>query len=210
MKKAVVVLIGLIFLLSAACALAAGPNEATTDDGRKVILHPDGTWEYKDAPQNLESGAGNKPEGATKLYKSKKGFYEIWVNPDMWKMSPTAEGEEAEYNFTHKSGDAYAVIIAERIPIPTETLKDVALENARAVAPDAKITSQNYVEVNGVQVLNLQIDGTIQGIKFTYFGYYWGGKAGALQVITFTGQTLFEELKPDMKEFLDGLVITKP
>jgi hypothetical protein len=39
------------------------------------------------------------------------------------------------------------------------------------------------------------------------YGYYYGGKEGAIQVICFTGQNLFGKYERDLTELLDGFVI---
>jgi len=100
--------------------------------------------------------------------------------------------------------------IIERISMPISTLKGIALENAKKVAPDAKVAFEEERVANGVKILAMHIEGTIQGISFTYYGYYWTGKAESLQVITYTGQNLFSEFESDFTKLLNGVVITKP
>ena len=209
MKPFIIALIGL--MLVAGGAQAAGEMEATTTDGQKVILHPDGTWSYQTETLTPTGPSDyNKQPQATAVLKSKKSFYELWYDPDAWSTGWGLDNPEAEFGLMHKAGDAYAMIIAERISMPLETLKNVALQNAYAVAPDAKIVNEDNRTVNGVPVLHMQIEGTIDGIPFTYYSYYWTGEAGSLQAITFTGQSLFQEYKSDFIDLLNGLVITRP
>lgn len=194
----------------------AAEIEATTRDDKTVILHDDGTWEYKkteaSAKAKLDSAESlaTKPADATEVFKSKKGFYELWYNPTKWQKPKADKNESAEFELTHSSGDLNAMVIAERLAMPLENLKAMALENAKSVAPDAKIVSKEEREVNGVKILNVRIDGTVSGVPFTYYSYYWTGKAGILQLVTFTGQNLFDEYKQDATDLLNGLVITKP
>jgi hypothetical protein len=56
----------------------------------------------------------------------------------------------------------------------------------------------------------MQITGTAQGIPFHYYGYYYTGKLGSVQVITYTGESLFEEYKPEFDELLNGLELPRP
>lgn len=182
--------------------------EATTDLGTRVILYPDGTWDYVVIVQP-EPDTYTKPITSTRVFKSKKGFYEIWFDPMKWKTEGL-QHSDAEFNIAHVSGDAYAIAIAERITMSLEALRESALENARKAAPDAQIVAERDITVNGIPVKNLQIEGTIENIPFTYFGYYWAGKAGTLQVIAFTGQNLFDEFMPEFRELLNGLIVTKP
>jgi hypothetical protein len=55
----------------------------------------------------------------------------------------------------------------------------------------------------------LQVDGTIQGIPFRYYGYYHSTDAGTVQVIGYTGQTMFEEYRREITEFLNGLELRR-
>jgi hypothetical protein len=53
----------------------------------------------------------------------------------------------------------------------------------------------------------MKLEGTIEGVQFVYYSYYYAGKAGTVQLLTYTSQNLFSEFEPEMTEFLNGLVI---
>ncbi len=195
-------------LLFHAGAISASDVEATTTDGRKVILRDNGTWSFPAAPAATR-GLSNKPAGATAVIQSKKGFVELWYDPAKWVQRTSMKNDAAEFGFEHTAGDAYAMAIIERIAMPYETLRKVALENAMSTAPDARISLEEERVVNGVKLHALHIDGTYSGIPFRYYGYYWSGKAGTLQVVAFTAQNLFDEVADDFTGLLNGLVITK-
>jgi hypothetical protein len=42
-------------------------------------------------------------------------------------------------------------------------------------------------------------------VPVTYYGYYYGGPAGAVQVLTSTGRSLIRSYEKDFLEFLSGL-----
>ncbi len=203
-----VCLVAIVFVW-AGNAFSAGVIDATTGDGKRVILKPDGTWAYAKPPPAKATGKGFKrPATSTKVLKSKKGFYEIWYDPSKWISNPPSN-PEAEFEFRHSSGDAYGMAIAERLAMPMATLKQVAINNAKNAAPDLKVVQQGERTVNGTKVTWMKMNGTIEGIKFTYYGYYWTGGAGSLQLVMYTGQNLFNEFKKDFDAFLNGLVITR-
>lgn len=135
--------------------------------------------------------------------------YSIAYDSSKWVAIPGATGEDAEYEFEHVDGDVYALIIAERIEMDLESLKAVALENAQSVAPDAQIVFEEDRTVNGVQVHVMKIDGTIYGIAFEYYGYYYGGSAGTIQFITYTSLNLTDDYAADLTELLNGITITE-
>lgn len=101
------------------------------------------------------------------------------------------------------------MLIAEKIEIPIESLRSIAIDNAREAAPDVRVTNEEYRIVNGVQVLMMQMKGTIQGIRFVYYGYYHSGPEGSVQLISYTADALFEQYKAEMETLLNGYVMTE-
>jgi hypothetical protein len=51
------------------------------------------------------------------------------------------------------------------------------------------------------------MNGSIDGIKFTYLGYYYSSEGGTIQFISYTTQSLLEEYKNDMFGLLNGFTI---
>ena len=96
--------------------------------------------------------------------------------------------------------------ITEKVEVPLEALKYNANENGRAVAPDLKIVKEEYRTVNGTKVLLIQMNGTTQGIKFSYFGYYYSNSNGTIQFVTYTSQNLLDTYENDCEELLNGIV----
>ena len=183
--------------------------EATTGDGKKVILDTDGTWSYKAVKKSNKQGKNDIPSKSKKVFKGRHELYELWYNNKKWKVSKGYKHPDGDITLVHSDGDAYVVVIAERLSMSINTLKNLAFENAKEAAPDIRIIFEESKDVNGVNILHMQMDGTIQEIPFTYYSYYWGGEAGTLQVLAYTGQNLFKEYKADFADILNGLVIKK-
>ncbi len=193
-------------LLSIPCLPLFPQERAVTDSGRTVFIFSDGTW--KDAKAKvLVTGTDGviRPITSTSKASILKGRAAIYYNPKKWKPKGNEEGGRS--GFIHAEGDAQAIIITERIQMPMENLEKVALDNARSAAPDAVVSRRETKRVNGLDIVALQINATIQGTKFCYYNYYFSNEKGAIQVLTFTSQNLFNEFKPDFEEFLNGLVI---
>jgi hypothetical protein len=183
---------------------------ATTEEGKKVLLKQDGTWTYLDQGANSRATSLGRTAQASAQVRSKKGFATVWYNPSAWRLDGNQKiNNEAEFAWQHESGDAYAMAIIERIPIPLDTLRTIALENAQRAAPGAQIVYEEAVEVEGEAALILDIEGNLQGIAFRYHGLYWSSDKGAIQLVTFTSQNLFDELKPSLDDLLSGLEIRR-
>lgn len=187
-------------------------KKAVTETGDEVVLFDNGTWEYQnkeilvetEIPTNTKSF--EKVKKATFLLKSKKLNVGFWLNPKEWSFQKATDNLEAEYEFQLKGEDLYGMVISEKVEIPLETLKSIALENGKGAAPDLRVVKEEYRFVNGIKVLLLEMSGTMQGIKFSYYGYYFSSANGTIQFITYTSQNLLDSYRKECDELLNGLV----
>jgi len=170
----------------------AQPVKATTQDGRTVVLQPNGAWKDTGDPKS-PSRLGVRPPGATLLLAGRQIPYGIWIDPSTWSPPDKKGNVAAEYEFVHVKGDGQAMVIPHANSVRPGTWKEIVLENARRVAPDARITREETTIVNGAEVLLLQTTGTAPAGPFVYYGYYYAGKQGAIQVITYTRPELLEQ-----------------
>ena len=188
--------------------------KAVTENGDEVTLYDDGSWSYNEEQiEPLAIRTNNqsfeKDKSATFLVKSKRNTFGFWNDPKLWTLSKSGANEDVEYFLQMKDEDLYAMLISEKIEIPVENLREIAFQNAKNVASDLKIVDEEYRKVNGLDVLMLQMDGTIQGIKFSYYGYYYSNSEGTVQFVTYTAQNLLKGYKDDCEKLLNGLVSLK-
>jgi hypothetical protein len=192
--------------------------KALTENGREVVLYDNGTWKYVSNSANeisndkdeitTNSHSYFKGAGATFLVKSNRLNIGVFMNPTKWTFSAHKENEvNPEYTFTLKSGMGYGIIISEKTEINLLELKKVALKNAQDAAPDAKITSAEYRTVNNIKVLCMKFTGTISGIKFVYFGYYYSNSNGTVQFLTYTSEKMFDEAQTELESLLNGFTV---
>ncbi|HEU4431844.1 MAG TPA: hypothetical protein VFR51_00520 [Pyrinomonadaceae bacterium] len=208
--KTILPLTLLLLLMTAGTAVSQTPIKARTESGKDVILSPDGTWKYATevAPGAHTSTAATmtRAANAKSVYKAPHGGFSIWYDDSKWILAPKAD-EEGRIEFRLKRGDGYAVAIIEELGMPSSTLKEIALENAKSAAADTRIVFEETRTVNGKEVLCMKMEGSVKGIPFRYYGYYYGGKAGSIQLLTFTGTQIFAKYEQDFLEFLNGLQI---
>ncbi len=188
---------------------------AVTNSGDEVILYNNGTWKYvnkvdspaKEIPTNNSNF--QKPSGSTfKVNSTTVTNASVYLNPKKWEFKK-AESGASEYKFELKAKDAYGMLITERIQIPLLTLKEAALMNAKNASPDINLVKEEYRTVNEIKLIYLQMEGSIQGIDFTYCGYYYSSEQGTVQLVTCTSKQLLKEYRSEMEDLLNGLIISK-
>jgi len=186
---------------------------AITETGDEVVLYNDGSWIYTDPFLNevteikTNSYKFRKNKKSTFLLKSKVLNLGIYINPKDWTFEKGGEiNDETEYEFSYKHGDLYGLALTEEAELSLESLREIAIENAKSTAPDIQIVKEEYRTVNGIKILLLQLDGTIQGTKFTYLGYYFSNENGTVQFITYSTQKLIKKYKNECEKLLNGLV----
>jgi hypothetical protein len=199
-----------LLLFPLICAAQQGKEiGATTDDGRRVVLRPDGTWvpltKPVEAVAPAATGRYSKPAGATRKVAAPVGDFVLWVDPARWSESKREPGRIV---FQHRNGQAYAMFIADPLSVPTDAMKNTVLVNARKADPDIHIVSEEKRNVNGRDVLCLQLQGKVQGLPFQYYGYYYGGSSGNVQLVTYTLQSAFAANEQDFADLLNGLVVS--
>lgn len=202
-----------VLLLVFFASTAFANQKAITDTGDEVILFKDGTWSYADDTQTANASIPTNPQqfvksdNATFMLKSTKNKTAFWVDTSLWSFKKGVSNEEAEYEFELKGEDLYGMAINEGLTMPLDTLANIALENARAVAPNARVLKKEYRTVNGVKVLYMEMAGNMDGIDFTYLGYYYSDEHGATQFITYTGSSLVEKYRSQVENFINGFTI---
>jgi hypothetical protein len=195
----------LVVSVAAFCThLGMAQELATTEAGRKVRLHSNGTWEeVSAAPAQAATPLAPSAGTIEKLALRVPGYV---FSFDRSKWEKTNE-EPGRIMFRHKDGDGYGMLIVERIGMPLDRMPEIALQMARRAAPDAAIISQEMRTVNGRTMLLLRMKATLQGIPFSYLNQYYSGKTGNVQVLTFSGEQLFGEYAKEFETFQSGLVV---
>ena len=202
------------YTLLALCFFALSSTASTkaiTDEGDVVILNDNGTWAYEGGePENevkleMNPSTFSTHSDSNFMLKSSKTNAAFWINPKKWSFKKNENGHEAaEYTFNAKGSDLYAMVISEQLEIQLEELVNIAFDNAKSAAPDVKMIKKEYRMVNGHKVIYMEMEGSIQSIKFTYFGYYFSDASGSTQYLTYTGSNLVGKYKEDIDNFLNG------
>jgi hypothetical protein len=187
-------------------------QSALTGNGDEVLLYDDGTWEYSNDSLNtadiisVNDKLFEKSKKSSFLVKSQKTNSGIYINPKDWSFTKGENNPDAEYEFQAKGRDIYGMLITEKTPIQVESLADIAFQNAKSALSQVKRTKMEYRTINDVEVIHMQMEGTISGINIVYYGYYFSNDTGSVQLLTYTSSVLFDEYQTVMEGLLNGLV----
>jgi hypothetical protein len=151
------------------------------------------------------SGESEDESGEISRLELNSGKMSIDFDQSKWKEGKVENGR---FSLRHASGGAYAFIIAEPTAVELDALPEIVISHARAEDPEAKIVLREKRLVNGVEVWCLKLEFKAKTIPFAYYGYYFGGKAGTVQIVTCARQNLAGDYENDFQEFLDGFRLT--
>jgi len=204
-----------LFLL-ANLSLDAQTN-AITEHGDSVVLLENGKWEFienyrlslLEAPLSLDTNAVAffKPESAKRITKSMEGHYNIWYTEKDWQETdPKALNPIAEKAFVLEGNSAYGMVIYEKVQIPLEQLKNIAVANAERMGENVKVLNTEYRKVNEKLYLAMEMNATVMGLDMRYVYYFANKNQGCLQFITFTTDPE-ESTKDKLYELLNGLIV---
>src|SRR5260370_28240044 len=129
-----------------------------------------------------------KPPAAKTRIKTSVDDFALWIDETKWKQYKS--DTPGILKFSHVNGEALAAVVTDHIGIPTDVMREAALENAKRGDPNARITFEEKRIVNGRQVLAVEISLTIQWVPAKMLGYYHTGSSGNIQVIGVIPETV--------------------
>ena len=197
--------------------------EAATDDGRIALLHPDGTWSWKDGtplppappappapppPAPPTRSAEPPPPGAPpRTLSGSMGTYTLRYDASRWSRAREVLNAEAEYQLALPFGAGYAITIFEVTPYPLDVMRDLVLENASS-SGTVELLREDDVEVEGGAVRRVEFEVvTDVGLAVTFINSFHSSEEGTLQVVTWTSTAVYDRFRDELLRFHDGLTL---
>ncbi|SMF24671.1 hypothetical protein [Pseudogulbenkiania subflava] len=182
--------------------VVAEDMKAITEDGRRVILGSDGRWrfDYKASASRLQ--ISDSP------YRPAVKAFSVSFDTEKWGLAPANSSEGSNKRaFKHRTLPLYAVVISDEIPVSKEVMRSLIISNAKNGATDVKVLVDETKSSKGKEVGSMRFLANRDGIDFVVASYYYGDGRGNIQVMCWTGQSLFYKYQTDCQSFLDGLSI---
>ena len=193
---------------------ASAQTRATADDGRTVWLHDDGTWSATppdeivvdfDAIETAAppSPAPPPPPMPARTVTGGGGVYEIRYDASRWTRSASLE-DEAEYGYELPFGAGYGLVIYELTPFPISTMRQIVLDNVRAVADgDVEVIREGPLKKDQYQIeFAFTLPG---GLEMRMTNTMHTDPRGTLQVITSTSEALADRFADELARFQRGV-----
>lgn len=197
-------LVSLTLAALAVSAACAQDLRAVVEDGREVILSPDGKWRFD------TSAAGARVSGSRGMqtYQPSAKKFSVAYSSDTWDLMPVKDSDSpSKRTFAHKTLPIYAMVISDEIPVSTAAVKNVILANARASGAEPNVLFDKPVDISGNAVGSIRFAVAPKGVEFEFAAYYFGSPEGNVQVSCYTAQSLFSKYENECKKFMDGLAI---
>ena len=150
-----------------------------------------------------------KPATATEYLESTTADFGVWFDPAAWKVNPHPQ-DLFSVEFTHVGETGYASLSAERVSTPIGSLPGSVLRNFRNSTPNMHIVGQETRALAGREVLFLTFLGTYLNQPTTFYGYYYSGPEGTVQLVVRIPSAATQRNKSVAEAFLSGLQISKP
>ncbi|MEM9918426.1 MAG: hypothetical protein AAF990_10045 [Bacteroidota bacterium] len=215
-----------LLLLMGVALTSLAQITAVTEKGDTIYVYNDGTWTFTDDREQKADpiglnflneelrvdtleGSFTVSENAQKEVISRLGTFRLKYDDKNWNRVPAGTlNAEAEMAFKHKEKEIYAIIIAEEIEVGLENIVKIAVKNMKdRTGSDIQQHKTQLKTVNNVPLINGVYGISASGLELTFDSYYYSGKAGTIQFLSWTGSSLYPKYADIIEEFHNGLVI---
>ena len=207
-----------LFVCLLAASAVAQPGRtvrATTDDGRRIVVHANGTWE-PDSVETIELDLSSPPPppapppGGTRTLTSASGVYTLTYDTERWSRPRQRMNGESEYELTLPFGAAYALTIFEAFPATSKQVRDFVVANAETgTGGFVEIVRERPVTVDGVAGIRIEMEVTADnGLELYFVVTALGGEFGALQLSSFLATSNLERHYDTVVALHEGLRLT--
>jgi hypothetical protein len=150
-----------------------------------------------------------KDKRANYLLRSDRMNVGFWINPEKWSFNKAVYDNKAEYELQLKGHHLYATVMTDTVQIPYSEIIHTEMNEISAVAPNARVITKEFRKVNGLRVLCLFLNGTVNGKEISFYGYYYSDPEGTVQFLAYTSEKQMRHDQKSCKRLLNGIVTTK-
>jgi hypothetical protein len=178
----------------------------TLKDGRQIIVRDNKTWDYYTStanPSAIERLWGSA-DMTGRIFSNSDNFM-VYYDPSTWNRT-TGLNAKADVQLENSNKNGWGILILDARPYPIEQMKSLIIINAQSADKNARLIGEEPVLVNGQEGMIITYSATVQSVRCVYYSLIMSNKKGTIQYCFYTIDTYFEELKPQFRKAISGLV----
>jgi hypothetical protein len=184
-----------------------GDETLKRNDGREIILHENFTWEYQEEPDVQKGPVEHLDISAdlTGQLNSRSGKFTVYYDPVEWHET-TGLNPAAEIQMSNTDSTGFSIVIMEGLPFSIEQIKEVIILNARRMDSGAHVVQTERVLVNGKDGAIFTYVVQYERLRFIFYNLVMSNEKGSIQFVFYTIDSVFEQLKPNFRKAMSGLI----
>lgn len=182
------------------------PLRAVAEDGRRVLLMPDGRW-YLDKQAGNNAAASPRPDAVSSPYRTAIKGFSVKYDTRNWIPLPVKEGEESKRSFKHRTLPVQGMVIADEVPANNTVLRNIIVQNMRNAGAAVTVLIDEERDWGKNKIGHIRLLGSMQGMDYVFTTNYFANGEGNVQATCFTVQALFAKAQAECQQFIDGLTI---
>ena len=136
------------------------------------------------------------------------GHIRLQYDPIEWTVdNEMSDNPDAASQLRYFNNEAFAMIIPERVEVPLESLREIALQNLESESTEVTVIGRGEVVSRGKQLLTMDVTATLELYRTFMRSYYYSDSSGSFQLICWTSENLGQEYVTVFDRFAAGLRI---
>jgi hypothetical protein len=135
------------------------------------------------------------------------GHAVVRYDPGLWQLdaNPTPPGS---FQYVYTGGDVFFRVITHPFQLRPETLANNGfLRGLQNSDPKLRVTRRDTRLVNGLDMVIREVEATVNGVLFRYYGHYYSDTAGSVELIGWTYPQLIDEHRRGFDQFVSGFEV---
>ena len=144
-------------------ALAAGELRGMLEDGRRVLLMPDGKWRFDTTAGSSTSAS---PSADQSPYQPTVKKFSVAFDTSKGALVAPSSGqpEGNKKTFRHKTLPISGIVVSDEIPATTAAMKNVIFYNARSAGAEIKVLQDGSKTIGDKSVGALRFAASTGGL----------------------------------------------
>lgn len=144
-----------------------------------------------------------KPSDSDRIVKLNEDLFTISFNEQQWEVQSENFSEAAELSLIGQD-DTFIQIISEGAELTYDYMEEFIFEYLKDVDTNSQIIGKGFREVNDINMLWLQVQSEIDGLKVIYYYHVYTGTQGTVQIMGWTTANLMDRRTDLIDDFVSG------